>query len=157
MRASEIMTVIPNCCLPSSPARTAATILKKFGLGALPVVDDYINRKLVGVVTDRDLCTKALAEPRVPEEALVEDCMARDPVFCTPETSVRTVLALMVTHRIRRVPVVDPDGRVVGMVTLTDLFCHEAVPAKDLCNALRHIVAPVKQAERAHAAAAGAT
>jgi CBS domain-containing protein len=155
MRASEVMTQIPNCCMPSSTARTAATILRKFGLGALPVVEDYASRKLVGIITDRDLCIRALVDPDQPNEALVEDCMTRDPVCCGPDSDVRYVLALMATRGVRRVPVVDQDHRVVGMVTLTDLVHHNALPPQDLCAALARVVAPAKQTAIARAATAG--
>jgi len=157
MRANEVMTQIPNCCIPSTTARTAATILKKFELGALPVVDSYSSRKLVGIVTDRDLCVRALAEPEQPGETLVEDCMTRDPVCCNPESDVRQVLALMASRSVRRIPVVDREHRAVGMITLADLVYRQALPPKHLCAALARIVAPLKQVPGAHAAGAGAS
>jgi len=150
MRAAEVMTQIPNCCTPSSTARMAAAILSKFKFGALPVVDDYNHRKLVGIVTDRDLCLKALAGPQEPDEVLVADCMTRDPVYCHPETDVHDVLALMAAHRVRRIPIVDQNRCVVGMVTLTDLVHRQALPPQDLCTALARIVAPAEQIVRAH-------
>jgi CBS-domain-containing membrane protein len=149
------MTQIPNCCTPSSSVRTAATILKQFALGALPVIDDYASRKLVGIITDRDLCIGVLVDPDRPSEALVEDCMTRDPVCCSPDSDVRYVLALMASHGVRRIPVVAQDHRVVGMVTLTDLVHQNALPPQDLCSALACIVAPAKQIARACAVAAG--
>ena len=155
MRAAEVMTQIPNCCTPSSTARMAAALLKQFKFGALAVVDDYSCRKLVGIVTDRDLCIEALAGSQEPDAVLVADCMTRDPVSCQPETDVQDILALMAAHRVRRIPIVDQNLCVVGMVTLTDLVHRQVLPPQDLCAALARIVAPAKQVVRARDAAAG--
>ena len=68
-------------------------MLREFDVGILPVIDDLAARKLMGVVTDRDLCLAALVELHDPSLTTVEDCMATDLVTCTPQTDIRDVLA----------------------------------------------------------------
>lgn len=154
MRVAEVMIRDPNCCVPSTSARMAASLLKQFEVGILPVVDDHTTHKLVGVVTDRDLCLKALASREDPDEILVEHCMTNDPAYCKPETEVRKVLALMSTRRVHRMPVVDRDFKVVGMISIDDLLRAEAVTAREICAALSAITAP-QMKTRARAASAG--
>jgi CBS domain-containing protein len=117
-------------------------MLRKFDIGILLVIDDLWTRKLIGVVTDRDLCLTALEEVHDPTLTTVEDCMATDLVTCTPNTDVRDVLAAMAKRQVRRLPVVDRDNRVRGLVGISDLMRHNAVAPKDTCVVLSRIMAP---------------
>ncbi len=147
MRVSEIMTGVPKCCTPSTTARAAATMLKQLDLGILLVVDDLSTRKLVGILTDRDLCLRALAEKRNPEDILVDECMTKQPTYCTPRSDVRTALALMAKRQVRRLPVVDRDNRLQGIVTLCDIVRHDAVVPKDIFATLKSIMVTPKAAK----------
>jgi CBS domain-containing protein len=120
----------------------AVRMLRKFDIGFLPVIDDPRTRKLIGVVTDRDLCLAALGELHDPTLTTVEDCMATDLVTCTPEMDIREILATMAEHQIRRLPVVDQDNRVQGIVGISDLFRHNAADPRDIWMALSRIMAP---------------
>lgn len=153
MRVSEIMTGVPKYCTPSTTARAAATIFKQFDLGILPVVDDLSTCKLIGVLTDRDLCLRAVAETRNPEDILVDECMTKRPACCTPGSDIRTALALMAKRQVRRLPVVDRDNRLQGIVSLCDIVRHDAVVPKDVFATLKSIMAAPK-AEKALARAA---
>ena len=139
MRIAELMTTDPNCCLPSTSARMAANLLRQFHVGMLPVVDDLSNRRLVGVVTDRDLCVKVLGKGCDPDEVAVEQCMTRDPVWCSPDAAASDVLSLMTSRHVRRIPVVDPRGGVRGLVSIADLVVHKAITPGELFEALTGI------------------
>ncbi|MFB3917170.1 MAG: CBS domain-containing protein [Terriglobales bacterium] len=155
MRVSEVMSSNPNCCTPSCTVRMAARILRQFDVGILPVIDDFLTRKLVGVITDRDLCLRVLAEVKDPGECTVKEFMTANPVCCSPETDVRKALAQMATRRVRRIPVVDRDRRIQGIVSLYDLVRHDAVSPNDIAKIFKKITASrVREEVRARAAAA---
>lgn len=136
MKAAELMTRSPNCCVPSLSARMAAGLLARFHVGFLPVVDDYTHRLLLGVITDRDLCVRVLAAHGNPDEVAVWDCMTRDAVSCTADTDAEQILELMVKHGVRRVPVVDTEGTLLGIVSIDDLARQDALPATRISDAL---------------------
>ena len=132
MRARDVMSTEPNCCTPSSSARTAAALMAKFNLGALPVIDSYSRRTLVGIVTDRDLCVHAVAERGERPIRLVRDCMTTNPICCGPQTKLRQVVAAMMEHKVHRVPIVDRRHRLVGIVSTTDLLQAGAIAFGEL-------------------------
>jgi CBS domain-containing protein len=142
MRVREVMTHHPVCCIRTTGVMNAVGMLREFDIGFLPVIDDLWTRKLIGVVTDRDLCLGALGEPHDPTLTTVEDCMATDPVTCTPDMDIREILATMAEHQIRRLPVVDQDNRVRGIVGTSDLIRHNAADPRDIWMALSRITAP---------------
>jgi CBS domain-containing protein len=118
------MTPDPACCTPDSTARQAATLMRDHDCGSIPVVEDLKVKRLVGTVTDRDLAIRGLAEGRGPETA-VSELMTDDPVTCVPEDEVEDVRQVMVQALVRRVPVVDEDGVLVGIVAQADLAREE--------------------------------
>jgi CBS domain-containing protein len=120
----------------------AVRMLREFDIGFLLVTDDLWTRKLIGVVTDRDLCLAALGETHDPTLTTVEDCMATDLVTCTPEMDIREILATMAEHQVRRLPVVDQDNCVRGIVGIADLIRHNAADPRDIWMALSRITAP---------------
>lgn len=151
MIVTEIMNNTPNACLNSDTAQHAATLMKQHDVGILPVVDE--RGKLVGVITDRDLCLKVTAEGRYPAHIRVHECMTANPVCCFPDDTSRRVLALMAKNQVRRIPVVDDQKRLVGIVAIRDLINHDATNSKDIYLVLRRITAP-KERVHAHQAAA---
>lgn len=120
MRAKQIMTPNPACCTPDSTAQDAATLMLDNDCGSIPVVEDLKGKRLVGTVTDRDLAIRGLAEGKGPE-TLVRDLMTDDPVTCLPEDEIENVRQVMVQALVRRVPVVDDDGAIVGIVSQADI------------------------------------
>jgi CBS domain-containing protein len=114
------MTRDPACCTPDNTARDAATLMRDHDCGSIPVVENLGGKRLVGTVTDRDLAVRGLAEgsgPDTPVRALMTD----DPVTCVPEDEVEDVRQVMVQALVRRVPVVDDDGALVGIVAQADI------------------------------------
>jgi CBS domain-containing protein len=115
----EIMTRDVHTCTPNDTLATAAQIMWENDCGAVPVVDR--DGKLVGLITDRDLAMAAQLQGVALRESSVASAMARDVKSCSPQDTPATVQAMMQQHRIRRVPVVDNDRRLVGIISLGDL------------------------------------
>ena len=151
MRAQEIMSADPCYCGESCTTQMAAQLMRQWNIGALPIVDNGFRRKLVGVVTDRDLCLRVVAEGRDPGQVIVRECMSREAVCCRPEDEVVDALRLMREHHVRRLPVLDGDGVLAGMVSLTDLVRCKAVGAEELMSAMTRVCEA--GAEPAHRAA----
>jgi len=120
VRVKQVMTSNPSCCTPQSTAREAATLMRDHDCGSLPVVDDIKSMRLVGIVTDRDLAIRGLARGRGPD-TLIRELMTDDPVACLPEDKVEDLRQVMVEELVRRVPVVDEDGVLVGIVAQADV------------------------------------
>jgi CBS domain-containing protein len=120
MKVRDIMTPDPCCCATFEPVQNAARMMKDWDIGSVPVVADKRTLRLVGIVTDRDLCG-LLTEGRDPATTAVEAVMTRDPATCKPEDDVSTCARIMQEHQVRRVPVVDDLGHCVGVVAQADL------------------------------------
>ncbi len=125
MRISDLMTRDPACCVPETTAQEAAVLMRDNDCGAIPVVENLENRKLVGMVTDRDLAVRGLAEGKGPD-ARVEELMSVQPVGADENDEVETVREVMIRERIRRVPVLGKERRVVGIVAQADLAREDA-------------------------------
>jgi CBS domain-containing protein len=89
--------------------------------GEIPVVEDMSTRKLAGVITDRDIATRIVARGRNSAQACACDCMTSPCISVTPDTSLQEACEAMETNQIRRLPVVDDKGGVVGIVSLADV------------------------------------
>jgi CBS domain-containing protein len=150
MLVKEIMSRDLVWCTPSDTAQTAANLMKDRGVGALPVVSDGVSRKLEGIVTDRDLCCTIVAGAQLAEATRIADVMTRHPVTCAPENAIEDCEKLMQKHQIRRVPVIDAQGRCVGMVAQADLALH--APAGAVARTLAEISKSLRPAREARAA-----
>src|ERR1700745_3256704 len=95
MIASELMTTDPECCVPTDPVMKAAQIMKSEDVGPVPVVEDKEEMKLTGIVTDRDLAIKVVAEARDPKTTAVEEVMSQGLVTCRDNDDARSVLPLL--------------------------------------------------------------
>ena len=118
MQVFEAMTPDVVSVLPDTRLVDAALAMRNLDVGPLPVVEEG---RLVGVVTDRDITIRATAEGRDPRITPVEEVMTRDVVACREDDDVRTAAKLMQDAQLRRLLVVDPLGRLVGIVSLGDL------------------------------------
>ncbi len=145
MRVSEIMRHDPVCCIRTTSVRNAAGMMREFDIGFLPVLDELWTHRFMGVVTDRDLCLGALGEPHDPILTTVEDWMTTDVVTCNLDMDIREVLETMAERQIRRLPVVDQENCVRGVVGISDLIRHNAVDPRDIWVALSRISAPKKE------------
>lgn len=121
MRCNEIMTSNPECCLPSDSVVKAAKLMKSEDVGPIPIVTDRDSRKLAGIVTDRDLAIKVVAEGRDPNATPVEEVMSQKLITCKEDDDIKTVLELMEEHQVRRIPVVDRSDRLMGIIAQADV------------------------------------
>jgi CBS domain-containing protein len=115
----DIMTKDPESVTPQTGVRDVARLMKDENVGALPVVDD--SRRLQGMVTDRDLVLRILAEDRQGMQVRVEDIMSRDVEAVTEDEDVLEVLDVMGRKQVRRLPVVDEQDRLMGIVSISDI------------------------------------
>ena len=120
MQAKEIMSSDPQCCTPEDTLRDAARMMADNDCGCLPVVEDTAGKRVIGVLTDRDIAIRGVARGKTPDSK-VNDVMSPAPACCSAEDDVEVVEKIMTDKQVRRVPVVDGDGRVVGMIAQADL------------------------------------
>lgn len=125
MNVSDAMTKQLVVCLESDTAQSVAALMKTHDIGAVPVVSDLESKRLEGIVTDRDLCVRLVAENRSPETTRVGLLMTRHPVTCSPNDALAECERLMREAKIRRVPVVDQQGRCIGIVAQADIALHD--------------------------------
>jgi CBS domain-containing protein len=130
MKCSKIMTKEPFHCLPEDTADTAARLMEKHGVGPLPVVESEATRQLVGILTDRDIVTRVVGEGKDPKNTMVKEVMTRELVSARPEDGIDKALSRMAEGRIRRLPVVDDEKRLVGIISQADLASHIEEPAR---------------------------
>jgi CBS domain-containing protein len=115
------MTSNPKCCEPNDTVTRAAQTMRDQNVGPIPVVNNYNEKRLVGIVTDRDLAIHVVAAGRDPNSTRVDEVMTRRPVTCHADDDAHAAMEAMSRHQIRRIPVVDESGRIVGIVAQADL------------------------------------
>jgi CBS domain-containing protein len=121
MKVRDVMTSNPVCCVPSDTAQKVAQVLRDQNIGSLPVVTDQHSRMLLGMITDRDICCTIVADGRDPKSTPIGNHVSADIVTCRDGENLDNCERLMQTHQIRRIPVVDGEGRCVGIVAQADL------------------------------------
>jgi len=121
MKLNEIMTKNVQCISPDSSLVDAAKMMQKLDVGALPVCD---NDRLAGMVTDRDIVTRSLAEGRTPSEARVKDVMTHPIHYCFDDQEVSEAVQTMENQQIRRLVVLDRNRKLCGIVSIGDLALH---------------------------------
>jgi len=113
----EAMTASVSSVSPMQSLADAAEVMKREDVGSVPVVQEG---RLAGIVTDRDIVTRAVAEQRDPQAVTVEEIASQDLVTVEPGQDLDEALALMARHKVRRLPVLE-DGRLVGMLAQADV------------------------------------
>lgn len=136
MRASEVMTRDVATVRPDAMVREAAQMMDDLNVGALPVCD---GARLVGIITDRDIVVRSTADGMRPDATPVHAVMTEDVCWCFEGDPVEDIEEAMARRKIRRMPVIDRDKRLVGMIALGDLATDRAPGAGD---ALRRISEP---------------
>ena len=140
MICSEIMTKNPECCLPSDSVMQAAQLMKSEDVGPIPIVESKEDRKLAGIVTDRDLAIKVVAEARDPKTTQIEEVMSEGLVTCRENDDIQSVLQLMQENQIRRIPVVDKADHLVGIIAQADVATRLGSP-----QAVGRVVAQISE------------
>jgi CBS domain-containing protein len=118
MQLNRIMTVYVEAIAPKRSIQEAAEQMRSLDIGVLLVCD---GDRLVGILTDRDLAVRAVADGRDPESTLIEEIMTRKIVYCFEDQDVGEAQRVMEKNQVRRLPVLDHDNRIVGIVSLGDL------------------------------------
>jgi len=121
MKIREAMSPNPICCLPTDSAQRVARTMCDHNVGSIPVVLDQDSRKLVGMITDRDLCCSVIADGLDPKSVTIEKFMTLNPVTCREGENVENCERLMQEHQVRRMPIVDAENYVIGIVVQADL------------------------------------
>ena len=135
-KVSEIMSANVRVIQPQETLRSAALLMQELDVGALPVCN---GKRLLGMLTDRDIIVRGVAEGLPPEEACVSDVMSPEVLFCTGDQDTEQVILLMGEQQVRRLPVVDQDRNLVGIVSLGDLAVRQSAPVD---RAVREISQP---------------
>jgi len=122
MKIQDIMTRDPSCVTPDATVREAAQVMSREDVGAVPVVDGESDRRLVGVVTDRDIAIRCVAEGK-DGSCRVRDVMSSDDLAtCTENDSIENVMQTMSIEKVRRIPIVDERGSLVVIVAQADVM-----------------------------------
>lgn len=114
----DAMTSNPRSIEPSTMVADAAKLMKTEDVGSLPIVE---GDQLVGMVTDRDIVIRVVAERKDPQSTTVGEVASRDLVTVDPEQDLDEALRLMAQHQVRRLPVAEEDGRLVGILAQADV------------------------------------
>lgn len=118
MSLRSILTPDPKCTGPETPVSEAARLMRELDVGMLPVCD---HDRLVGTVTDRDITIRGVARGLDPKSTPVREVMTNEVIYCFEDQSIEEACRLMEERQIRRLPVINEDKRLVGIVSLGDL------------------------------------
>jgi len=121
MKCADVMTGNLDCCEPTTTVAEVAKLMQAMNIGSVPVVDDLLSKKLIGLVTDRDLAINVVGKGLDSTTTQVSEVMSRDLVTCLPDDNLDTALMLMEQCRVRRIPVVNAANQVVGIIAQADL------------------------------------
>ena len=120
MRIEKIMTKQVATCKSQDSLHAAAHLMWEHDCGCVPVLDE--KSKVIGVITDRDICMAAYFHQDTPLQALaVSSAMSKKTLTCNPEDTIDAAERVMQVNKVRRIPVVNPDGRILGILSLADI------------------------------------
>lgn len=117
----DLMTADPVCCTPQDTVTDVARMMMSANCGAIPVVENQETRHLCGVITDRDIVVRIVGRGLEAAGSKVQQAMSTNLVCIGPDSSLEECVQLMAENQVRRIPVVDRDGRVIGIVAQADL------------------------------------
>ena len=120
-KCRDVMTENPVCAVPEDTVVRVAEIMKAQDVGPVPVVETHESKRLVGIVTDRDLALLVVATDRQPSSVKVSEVMCRDLVTCRDDENADVALDLMKSEQVRRILIVDEAGRLAGIIAQADV------------------------------------
>jgi len=121
MEVREVMTESPTCCTPETGLQEVAQMMVDCDCGCIPVVDSNDTKMPIGMITDRDITCRVVAQGRNPLDLTAREAMTSTVVSVTPDTSLEECLDLMEESQVRRIAVVDDDGKICGIVAQADV------------------------------------
>jgi CBS domain-containing protein len=129
-KCNEVMTKNPVCCLPDDMVAKVAQLMQSENIGSIPVIENEQTQKLVGIVTDRDLALKIVAKGHDANSTKVEAVMTHKVVTCRAGDDLQIALDAMAEHQLRRIPIVDNDNKIVGIIAQADVATRVNQPEK---------------------------
>lgn len=145
MQVKDLMTPEPAYCTPHSTLIDVARLMRGRDCGAIPVVkDSAVGRELVGIITDRDIVIRSIAEGLDPSLLTAGQCMSMVVATVCPEATLEECADIMEEHKVRRVPVVDGRGNCCGIVAQADLARNASAyqTAEVVCEVSQPAVSP---------------
>ncbi len=127
-KCNEVMTKNPVCCRPDDMVTKVAQLMQSENIGSIPVIENEQTKKLVGIVTDRDLVLKIIAKGHDVKSTKVELVMTRQIVTCRVEDDLQVAIDAMAEHQLRRIPIVDNDAKIVGIIAQADVATRVNLP-----------------------------
>src|SRR5262249_44373111 len=124
MKVKDIMSTDPVCCTRDTMLRDVAQLMCDNDCGEIPVIENATTRKVIGIVTDRDITCRTVALGKNPLELRAKDCMSEPAITVAQEARLDECTGLMELKQIRRIPVVDRSGACLGIVSQADLSRH---------------------------------
>jgi len=129
-KCSDVMTRNPVSARPDDTVASVARLMKENDIGPVPIVDDNNSKRLVGIVTDRDLAIKVVAAGRDPQSTPVREVMTTNVITCRDDDDIETALDAMSTQQLRRIPVVDDGNMLLGIIAQADIATRMNEPEK---------------------------
>lgn len=145
MNVSDVMTTAVASCAPETNLAAAAMMMWDADCGMLPVIHE--DGRVIGVVTDRDITMAVATKSSPASQILVREVLSGRLFGCSGADDLRAALAIMETEKIRRLPVLNADGRLQGMLSINDVILH-AEPGSDLAA---HLIRTLKSICGRHA------
>ena len=126
----DVMTRNPVSARPEDTVASVARLMKENDIGPVPIVESQKSKRLVGIVTDRDLALKVVAEGRDPQTTPVKQVMTTSIITCRGDDDIETALDAMSTQQLRRIPVVDDGNMLLGIIAQADIATRMNEPEK---------------------------
>lgn len=144
MKVRDIMTKDPKVLTREDDVASAARLMRAEDIGFIPIVGDLSDRKLVGVITDRDIAVRCVAAERGANTPLAEFMSSEHIDSASPDEDVHALMRRMEDDQVRRIPVLDESNRVVGVVAQADLCCRVG-PSEPV--AVEHVIEAISRSE----------
>jgi len=143
MRVRDVMTGDPACCTPDMTLEVVARMMVTRDCGAIPVVGDFASRMPIGLITDRDIVTRAVAQGHDPMLTTVRECMTSPALTVFESTTIHDCIEMLELSQVRRAIVCDERGQIVGMISQADIAIHGSKrEAGDLVRQVSRATAP---------------
>jgi CBS domain-containing protein len=144
-KIKNLMSANPQSCTPDDTIQRAAQMMEQCDCGALPVVDSNGNRRVVGIITDRDIACRAVAQGKSPSETRVSECMSRGLTTVGLDDSVEDCCNTMERAQVRRVLVLDAEGELCGIISQADVALH--LSKNKIAEVVKEVSQPAPGAE----------
>lgn len=141
LKCKDVMSHKIKACYPHSTVKEAVSVMKEMNCGVVPVVDE--NYMVKGIVTDRDIALFVVLQNRDPETTRLEEFMNKDVITSSEDESIDDIVKKMKYYKIRRIPVVDNHGKLIGLISLGDIAVKVPEEEQMVYEAIEKISEPV--------------